>query len=402
MADHRSEASAAGKAGTAEQKVVGSPGDAQIAYPPETLEGWYAVHQVFRIARKALRELPGPERQSMGASAISALESVLAPTAAEEAPAAYGRWATVELSGGGPDPRGRAPREAAGVAGAAGAAAEGSDGGGGGKREKREPGPAAEAAGSEATHIGDAPRADGLAPGAGGPASGRSGWSTLVELSGSVGDVMVVHFRPTLDGVGAAQRRLAREPLFDHLEPVTSFLSVTEAGLYHLSAAVSAERIAAGGAAGDAEYRKIMAERTGAERANPMVQRRLYPPLPADMPYVSFYPMSKRRAVGQNWYALTLAERSRLMQAHGLTGRRYAGKVQQVITGAIGFDAWEWGVTLFARDPMEIKRLVTDMRFDEVSAQYAEFGDFYVGRIIAPKEWVGALVDRRGDRRARK
>jgi peroxiredoxin len=402
MADHRSEASATGKGGTkdggaTEQKVAASPGDAPIAYPPETLEGWYAVHQVFRIDRKALRELPGPEQQSMGASAISALESVLAPTAAEEAPAAYGRWATVELSGGGPDPRGRAPRAAPP------AAAEGSDGGAGGKAEQRAPdaAPAAEAASGGAPHIGDAPRADGLAPGAGGPASGRPGWSVLVELSGSVGDVMVVHFRPTLDGVGAAQRRLAREPLFDHLEPVTSFLSVTEAGLYHLSAAVSAERIAAGGAAGDDEYRKIMAERTGAERANPMVQRRLYPPLPADMPYVSFYPMSKRRAVGQNWYALTLAERSRLMQAHGMTGRRYAGKVQQVITGAIGFDAWEWGVTLFARDPMEIKRLVTDMRFDEVSAQYAEFGDFYVGRIVAPKEWVAASIDRR-DRRARK
>jgi hydrogen peroxide-dependent heme synthase len=395
MADHRSEASATGKAGTAEQQAAGSAGDAQIAYPPETLEGWYAVHQVFRIDRKALRELPGPERQSMGASAISALDSVLAPTAAEEAPAAYGRWATVELAGGGPDPRGHAPRAAG---------AEGSDGGAGGEAEKRPPdaAPAADAATGGAAHTGDAPRADGLAPGAGGPASGRSGWSTLVELSGSVGDVMVVHFRPTLDGVGAAQRRLAREPLFDHLVPVTSFLSVTEAGLYHLSAAVSAERIAAGGVAGDAEYRKIMTERTGAERANPMVQRRLYPPLPPDMPYVSFYPMSKRRAVGQNWYALTLAERSRLMQAHGMTGRRYAGKVQQVITGAIGFDAWEWGVTLFARDPMEIKRLVTDMRFDEVSAQYAEFGDFYVGRMITPKEWVGALVDRRGDRRVRK
>src|ERR1700735_3479382 len=113
MADHRSEANSAGKAGSAGQQVAG-PGDAQAAYPPETLEGWYAVHQVFRIDRKALRELPGAERQSMGASAISALESVLAPTAAEEAPAAYGRWATVELSG--PDPRGRAPRAAGGAA----------------------------------------------------------------------------------------------------------------------------------------------------------------------------------------------------------------------------------------------------------------------------------------------
>ena len=70
------------------------------------------------------------------------------------------------------------------------------------------------------------------------------------------------------------------------------------------------------------------------------------------------------------------------MQSHGLTGRRYARKVQQVITGAIGLDAWEWGVTLFAKIALDFKKLVTDMRFDEVSARYAEFGDFYVGRII--------------------
>jgi chlorite dismutase len=394
MAHDRSQASTTEKAGMAEGGTAGAAsGGVEVAHPPETLEGWYAVHQVFRIDRKTLRSLTGAERQSMGASAIAALEGVLAPTAAEEAPAAYGRWATVELSG--PDPRGRAPRPVS----AAGAEESGA---GEAARNTADAAATADAATAGAAHIGDAPRADGLAPGAGGPASGRPGWSVVVELAGSVGDVMVVHFRPTLEGVAAAQQRLAREPLFDHFEPVTSFLSVTEAGLYHLSAALAAERIAAGGAAGDAEYRKLMAERAVSERANPMVQRRLYPPLPADMPYVSFYPMSKRRAVGQNWYALTLAERSRLMQAHGTTGRRYAGKVQQVITGAIGLDAWEWGVTLFARDPMEIKRLVTDMRFDEVSAQYAEFGAFYVGRIVAPKEWVPALIDRRGDRRAKK
>jgi chlorite dismutase len=100
------------------------------------------------------------------------------------------------------------------------------------------------------------------------------------------------------------------------------------------------------------------------------------------MPYVCFYPMSKRRGESQNWYALSLDERSKLMQAHGLTGRRYAGKVQQIITGAIGLDAWEWGVTLFSGDPLQFKKLVTDMRFDEVSAKYAEFGDFYVGKIV--------------------
>jgi chlorite dismutase len=222
------------------------------------------------------------------------------------------------------------------------------------------------------------------------PASG--GWSVPVALTGSVADVMVVHFRATLDELADAQRRLARARLSDCLEPVYSFLSVTEAGLYHLTAAVARERVAAGGSMGDAEYVRVLAERAAVERESPHVVRRLYPSLPGEMPYVCFYPMSKRRSVGQNWYALTLEERSRLMQSHGATGRKYAGRVQQVITGAIGFDAWEWGVTLFAGDPLDFKRLVTDMRFDEVSAQYAEFGSFYVGKVATPAVWVEAVA----------
>jgi chlorite dismutase len=217
------------------------------------------------------------------------------------------------------------------------------------------------------------------------------GWSAVVELAGSVADLMLVHFRPTLAGIREAQRRVQCEALFDFFVPVYSFLSVTEAGLYHLTAAVAKERVASGGAFGDEVYRAEMAARVAAERASPFVERRLYPSLPAEMPYVCFYPMSKRRAVGQNWYALDLEARSRLMHAHGLTGRRYAGRVQQVITGAIGLDAWEWGVTLFARDPLEFKRLVTDMRFDEVTAQYGEFGEFYVGEAVRPADWVARL-----------
>jgi hydrogen peroxide-dependent heme synthase len=269
------------------------------ALAPETLEGWYALHQIWRVSRDRLRALPAAERASLVAGMVGALDEVTAPA---------------------------------------------------------------------------------------------EGWSAVVGVVGSVADVMVVHFRPTLDALGVAERRIACAGLSDYLEPVYSFLSVTEAGLYHLTAALARERAAAGGVAGDAEYRKLLAERSAAEKGNPPVAKRLYPPLPAELPYVCFYPMSKRRAVGQNWYALSLDERSRLMQAHGTTGRRYAGRVQQVITGAIGLDAWEWGVTLFARDPLDFKRLVTEMRFDEVSAQYAEFGSFYVGKIVAPAEWVGTIV----------
>lgn len=207
------------------------------------------------------------------------------------------------------------------------------------------------------------------------------GWSVTIELIGSTADVMVIRFASTLDALGARDREFRDGP-GAALQLKSSFLSVTEAGLYHLTAELARETIARGGKVGDEQYSEELERRVGRERENSHVRRRLYPPLPEDMPYVCFYPMSKRREPEQNWYALSLDERSRLMQAHGKTGRRYAGRVLQIITGAIGFERWEWGVTLFAADPLDFKKLVTDMRFDEASAHYAEFGDFYVGRMI--------------------
>ncbi len=209
-----------------------------------------------------------------------------------------------------------------------------------------------------------------------------AGWTCFVSLIGSTSDLMVIHFRDRLDAIGIAQNILSATTLARALDPVYAFLSVTEAGLYHISAELARDAEARGGKVGDDAYLRALSDRSERERASAHVMRRLYPELPADMPYVCFYPMSKRRDEGQNWYTLSLDERSRMMQSHGLTGRRYAGKVQQVITGAIGLDAWEWGVTLFAKDALDFKKLVTDMRFDEVSAKYAEFGDFYVGRIF--------------------
>jgi hydrogen peroxide-dependent heme synthase len=272
-----------------------------IAHPPETLEGWFALHQIFRFKKP---KLDAGRLTRMVKSASLALE------------------------------QGRAPRTKA-------------------RTKKSEP---------------------------------VAGWSCFARIIGSTADVMVIHLRDSLDSLGAAQDELARTELAGNLEPVYTFLSVTEAGLYHITAELARAAIARGGKVGDEEYAHALSERAKAEIESAQVRRRLYPDLPPDMPYVSFYPMSKRRDAGQNWYTLTLDDRSRLMQSHGLTGRRYAGKVQQVITGAIGLDKWEWGVTLFARDPLEFKKLVTDMRFDEVSAKYAEFGDFYVGRIISGGE----------------
>jgi chlorite dismutase len=94
--------------------------------------------------------------------------------------------------------------------------------------------------------------------------------------------------------------------------------------------------------------------------------------------------MSKKRDGADNWYSLASAERSDLMRAHGRTGRRYEGRVSQIVTGSMGLDDWEWGVTLFSNDPLEFKKLIYEMRFDEVSARFAEFGPFYVGERLFP------------------
>jgi chlorite dismutase len=105
---------------------------------------------------------------------------------------------------------------------------------------------------------------------------------------------------------------------------------------------------------------------------------RLFPAMPPNR-YICFYPMDRRRGEDKNWYTLPMEERQRQMNEHGLVGRRYAGEVKQIITGSIGFDDWEWGVDLFADDPLVFKKLIYEMRFDHVSAVYALFGSFYIG-----------------------
>jgi len=223
------------------------------------------------------------------------------------------------------------------------------------------------------------------------PAVSRAdhGWSAYARLIGSKHDLLAVHLRESLDDIGEVGRQTKCWATDHGLTLDYTFLSVTEAGRYHLTAQLAreaAQRAADGAPVDAADAAKQLAARVAQERENPHVTRRLYPAIPPDMPYVCFYPMTKRRESGQNWYMLTLDERSRLMQAHGQTGRRYAGRILQIITGAIGFDAWEWGVTLFAKDPLDFKKLVTDMRFDEVSAKYAEFGEFFVGKLVAATE----------------
>ena len=115
------------------------------------------------------------------------------------------------------------------------------------------------------------------------------------------------------------------------------------------------------------------------ELTKPYVQQRLHPIQPDDLPYVCVYPMDKRRNENQNWYRVPLKERAAMMRDHGVTGRRYAGRISQVISGSMGLDDWEWAITLFGRSPNDFKELIAEMRFDQVSALYAEFGSFWVG-----------------------
>ncbi len=122
---------------------------------------------------------------------------------------------------------------------------------------------------------------------------------------------------------------------------------------------------------------------------NEFVRKRLYPEVPKSK-YICFYPMDKRRQGDDNWYMLDMEKRRELMRSHGMIGRSYAGKVRQFITGSIGLDEYEWGVTLFSDDMLQFKKLIYEMRFDEVSARYGDFGDFFVG-VHLPHQAVPAI-----------
>lgn len=214
---------------------------------------------------------------------------------------------------------------------------------------------------------------------------GDGGWSGLYRMVGGGSDYMLLHLRPGLDLLGEAERALRLHPSSQDLVVTGDYVSVVELGLYGhtLGLAKRAERD--GIEIGSDEWKSLVDELLAEQLETPYTQRRLYPRQPEDMPYVCFYPMDKRRNVGQNWYTQTLAERARLMQEHGKTGRGYAGKVSQIITGSVGLDDWEWAVTLFSHDPLQFKDLVTEMRYDEVTSVYGEFGKFWVGhRVAAP------------------
>jgi len=204
-------------------------------------------------------------------------------------------------------------------------------------------------------------------------ASGQSG---LYSLLGHKGDLMLVHFRQSFDELNQAELQLAQLRLSDYLEPATSYLSIIELGLYESTIKAYRDLSDRGVEPHSEEWKRGIQDVL--ERQKEAMHPRLFPELPRHR-YICFYPMDRRRGEDKNWYTLPIEERGRQMTEHGLVGRRYAGEVKQIITGSIGFDDWEWGVDLWADDPLVFKKLIYEMRFDEVSAVYALFGHFYVG-----------------------
>jgi chlorite dismutase len=181
----------------------------------------------------------------------------------------------------------------------------------------------------------------------------RHGSSVLYSVVGHKADLVFMHLRESLDELNALETSFNKTSFAEHTLPAYSYVSVVELSSY-----------------------------IGKPGVNPLedpdIVARLKPVLPKS-DHICFYPMNKRREGNDNWYMLSMEERRNMMRSHGMIGRNYAGKVKQIITGSVGFDDWEWGVTLFADDPLQFKKLVYEMRFDEVSARYGEFGEFFVG-----------------------
>lgn len=200
--------------------------------------------------------------------------------------------------------------------------------------------------------------------------------SAAYSLIGHKGDLLLLHFRDSLEDLHRAELKVAQLEISEYLEPMHSYVSVVELGLYESSAKTYAQLAERGVEPHSAEWNSEIGEVIARQAA--AMRPRLFPEIPATK-YVCFYPMDRKRGERKNWYQTPMAERQRLMHEHGMVGRRYAGCVKQIITGSIGFDDWEWGVDLFADDPLVFKKLIYEMRFDEVSAIYALFGSFYVG-----------------------
>ncbi|MGZ9585331.1 hydrogen peroxide-dependent heme synthase [Paenibacillus marinisediminis] len=190
----------------------------------------------------------------------------------------------------------------------------------------------------------------------------NQGSTAVYSILGQKADFVMFHLRESLEELNMLENEFNKSLFAKYTIPTYSYVSVVELSNY----------LAKPGS--DADPMQI-----------PEVVARLKPILPKTK-HICFYPMNKKRDLQDNWYMLSMEERREMMRSHGMIGRGYAGKVKQIITGSVGFDDWEWGVTLFSDDPLQFKKLVYEMRFDEVSARFGEFGSFFVGNRLTPSE----------------
>lgn len=174
----------------------------------------------------------------------------------------------------------------------------------------------------------------------------------MYQINGHKGDIMFWFLQPTLQELNEVELRLKKLPIFSVLQPESSFVSVIEVSNYVKS-----------------------------PKDHPKVQDRLYPKIPR-LACMCFYPMAKQRNLTDNWYMLDRQSRGSMMRSHGQIGKKYEDTIKEFTTGAFGMDDWEWGITLMSDDPIQFKKIVNEMRFDEVSARFGIFGPFTIGTIL--------------------
>ncbi len=210
----------------------------------------------------------------------------------------------------------------------------------------------------------------------------------LFSQLGHKGDLILVHFRDSFEALNQVELELAQTRMSDFLTPTHSYVSVVELGLYESTRKTYEAAASKGAEPFSSEWNADVeaSMKRGAEAMKP----RLFPSIP-EAKYLCFYPMDRKRGEQVNWYTVPFADRQRMMHEHGLIGRRYGDVVKQIISGSIGMDDWEWGVDLFADDPVVFKKLIYEMRFDEVSAVYALFGAFYIA-LRLPVERLGSWL----------
>ena len=210
------------------------------------------------------------------------------------------------------------------------------------------------------------------------------------SVLGQKADIGLMILGPDLAELDQLSTELTASPLGVALLPAASYLSMTELSEYTSTAEDESARLVAEDGLAEGSEEHTAALQSFTERMAGYNEHRLHPKLPHKR-VISFYPMSKRRAGDDNWYSLDFEQRKALMSGHARVGRTYRGRVLQLITGSVGLDDWEWGVTLLADDPKAIKDIVYEMRFDEVSARYGEFGPFVIGLVLEPDALMSHL-----------